>query len=85
MADSNDYRQMDMYYIPGWNDAPEWANWVQFCTLRGWVFTDKPPHVYSDGVSSVHGVKFIEAIKTPGIVFLRNHKHYSGRSRPWPE
>ncbi|UMO77218.1 hypothetical protein SmaMPs15_000067 [Stenotrophomonas maltophilia phage vB_SmaM_Ps15] len=78
-------RQTDPNFIPGFIGAPEWAQWVQYCRSRGWIFTDKPPHVYADRHVSIHGVKWKLAVKVPTVEFLRNHKCYSGRSRPWDD
>lgn len=88
----SNYKQHDKAYIPGFLDAPEWAQWVQFCTLRGWVFYSKRPHVFNDGVASTqvdshgyNGLKWKEADKTDKVVYLPNKKMYSGNSRPFPD
>jgi hypothetical protein len=88
----SDYRQHSKAHIPGFKDAPEWAEWVQFCTQRGWVFYNKRPHVFPDGVASsqldnagYNGLKYIKASDTDNVVYLSNPKGYTGKSRPWPE
>lgn len=88
-----DYRQHSRYHIPGFRDAPEWATWVQFCKQRGWVFYNKQPHVFSDGVASVSidkdgnatGLKSKRAIETPNIVYLTNKHFYTGKGKPFDD
>lgn len=73
--------------IPGWLNAPDWANWLQFCKQRGWVFADERPHVYGDGVMSVHGqkdgIRFIRACEVPGVQFFSNRNQTSGGEAPF--
>lgn len=81
-----DYRQMSRFHIPGWLDSPDWAEWLQYCSGRGWLFMSKQPeHIFSDGYASSHKVKLIRACDFPKVAWLNNRKGYSGRGRPWPE
>lgn len=75
-------KQREKHSIPSWLNAPDWAEWIQFCSQRGWLFVSEQPHVYSDGVVSVHVGKMKRACEVPGVLFLTNSKRYSGMATP---
>lgn len=75
-------KQMDMRSIPGWLNAPGWANWIQFCSTRGWLFASEEPHVFRDKHVSVHGAKIQRACEISGVMFFENKHGYSGVSTP---
>lgn len=74
--------QMKDWRIPGWLNAPEWANWIRFCKDRGWVFTQEEPHVYSDGVMAPEG-NFVRACEVPGVLFFANRNRTVGEQAPF--
>lgn len=76
-------QQKDQWLIPCWGNAPEWAEWLQFCTTRGWVFCTAQPHVFGDGHMTSHGHRFVLACDVPGIKFKPNRKFYSGQGKPF--
>lgn len=75
-------RNADKHYIPGWLNAPIWAEWLQFCALRGWVFVSEQPHVYADGVMTTHVRQWVKASDVPGVLFFSNNREYSASAAP---
>lgn len=75
-------RQMDREFIPGWLNAPEWAQWVHYCSSRGWVFLSEDPHVFGDGHVSGHASQLVPANQVPGVLFHPNRRHYLGQGAP---
>lgn len=78
-------KQKDMWWIPRWDKAPEWAEWLQFCKTRGWVFCTMQPHVFGDGHMTCHGHRFVLACDVQGMTFKPNRKCYSGQGRPFAD
>lgn len=68
--------------MPGWLNAPSWAEWLQFCRTRGWMFVSEQPHVYSDGDMTADVGRMQPASEVPGVIFFRNDRKYSGSSAP---
>ncbi|MGE8247312.1 MAG: hypothetical protein ACN6RA_14955 [Stenotrophomonas maltophilia] len=75
-------KQMDPRSIPGWLNTPAWAEWVCFCSTRGWLFTSVQPHIFGDGHISVHGTKMQRASEIPGVMFFSNSKGYRSAAAP---
>jgi len=78
-------KQMSIDSIPGFLKSPDWADWVEFCPKKGWLFMEKMPEDSSSIGVITYGQKWMRACDFIGVEFIRNHKMYSGKSRPWPE
>lgn len=68
--------------IPSWYNAPAWAQWLRFCTDRGWVFAEREPYVYEDGVVSAHN-RLMRACEVPGVLFFDNRNSVLGGEAPF--
>lgn len=76
------------YKIPGWLNAPAWANWLQYCKVRGWMFVEEQPYVYNDGVMSAHSetkecLQMVRACEVPGVQFFSNRNSVLGGAAPF--
>ena len=79
---SRAYDQYCSWRVPSWYNAPTWAQWLRFCMERGWVFVDREPYVYPDGVVSAD-CQLVRACDVPGVLFFDNKNYAMGGEAPF--